>query len=61
VADRPGGAVIDGGALEASAAGRMRIELRTGAGAPAGPWTLVAYGADSDQLAAAPFIVVTDG
>jgi hypothetical protein len=53
----PDGASVGGDVLEASAAGRVRIELQTAADAMAGPWTLVAYGAESDQLATAPFIV----
>jgi hypothetical protein len=53
----PDGVSVDGGALEASAAGRVRIELRTAADAMIGPWTLVAYGDESDQLGTAPFIV----
>ena len=53
----PDGAGVDGDVLEASATGRVRIELRTAADAPAGPWTLVAYGAESELLATTPFIV----
>jgi hypothetical protein len=56
----PDGASIDGGVLDASATGRVRIEYQTTTNTAIGPWTLVAYGVQSDHLALAAF-TVTDG